>query len=128
MSRLHRTEIQVRFADTDMLGHLNNAAYAAYAEHSRLAFFRDLDAGVGGLILAHLALDFRRQVRFGETVLVTTEVIRIGNSSVRLRQLVYADGEVACDIESVVVLFDYRTQRSRNIPEEMRARLEPFSA
>ena len=32
MPSSHRTDIQVRFADTDAQGHLNNGSYAIYAE------------------------------------------------------------------------------------------------
>lgn len=31
----HPTDIQVRFSDTDAQGHLNNTAYAVYAELAR---------------------------------------------------------------------------------------------
>ncbi len=42
----YRTDIQVRFADTDALGHVNNSAFAHYAEHARIEFFQHL-AGRG---------------------------------------------------------------------------------
>jgi acyl-CoA thioester hydrolase len=120
---LHRTDIQVRFADTDAQGHLNNGSYAIYAETARLAFFRDLGNGVGSLILAHLAIDFRQQVRFGSAVAVETWVERIGTTSVTLRHAIRADDEVAADVRSVVVRFDYETQRPTAWSETMRAAL-----
>ena len=123
----YRTDIQVRFADTDALGHLNNTAYSFYAEHARLEFFSDLGAEVAGLILARIALDFRRQVRFRENVYVLTRVERVGNSSITLAQEVYAEGELAADVSSVVVLFDYEAGRSKRIPEALRGRLEAHS-
>ena len=119
----HRTDIQVRFADTDAQGHLNNGSYAIYAETARLAFFRDLGSGVGSLILAHLAIDFRQQVRFGSAVAVETWVERIGTTSVTLRHAIRADDEVAADVRSVVVRFDYETQRPTAWSETMRAAL-----
>ncbi len=124
MQTPYRTDIQVRFADTDALGHLNNTAYSFYAEHARLEFFSDLGAEVAGLILARIALDFRRQVRFREAVYVLTKVERVGNSSVTLAQEVYAEGKLAADVSSVVVLFDYEAGRSKRIPGELRGRLE----
>ena len=124
MQTPYRTDVQVRFADTDALGHLNNTAYSFYAEHARLEFFSDLGAEVAGLILARIALDFRRQVRFREAVYVLTRVERVGNSSVTLAQEVYAEGKLAADVSSVVVLFDYEAGRSKRIPEELRGRLE----
>ena len=104
----YRTDIQVRFADTDALGHVNNSAFAHYAEHARIEFFQHLGGRVGGLILARLAIDFRRQVHFGTTVMVETGVERVGTSSIALRQGIYAVGdtaEVAAEVESVVVHF-----------------------
>ena len=125
MSTPYRTNVQVRFADTDALGHLNNTAFSFYAEGARLEFFSDLGAEVQGLILARIALDFRRQVRFREDVYVLTKVERVGNSSVTLAQEVYAEGELAAEISSVVVLFDYEAGRPKRIPEGLRGRLEP---
>jgi acyl-CoA thioester hydrolase len=119
----HRTEIQVRFADTDAQGHLNNGSYAIYAETARLAFFRDLGSTVGSLILAHLAIDFRRQVRFGEAVAVDTWVERVGTTSVTLRHAIRADGVVSADVRSVVVRFDYESQRPARWTEAQRADL-----
>ena len=124
MSIPYRTDIQVRFADTDALGHLNNTAFSLYAEGARLEFFSDSGAEVQGLILARIALDFRRQVRFREEVYVLTQVERVGNSSVTLAQEVYAAEELAAEISSVVVLFDYEAGRPRRIPDDLRGRLE----
>ena len=119
----HRTPIQVRFADTDAQGHLNNGSYAIYAETARLAFFRDLGSGVGSLILVHLAIDFRRQVRFGEAVAVDTWVERVGTTSATLRHAIRADGAVAADVRSVVVRYDYAAQRPAPWTDAQRADL-----
>ena len=119
----HRSEIQVRFADTDALGHLNNASFALYAEHARLEFMRACEVDVRGLILAHLALDFRAQVRFGQAVHVTTWVEKLGTTSITLRQDVHADERVAAEVRSVVVQFDYATQRPVPISDELRLRV-----
>jgi acyl-CoA thioester hydrolase len=121
--RVHQTEIQVRLADTDALGHVNASRYAEYAEASRLGFLAELGQTVGSLILAHLSIDFRAQVRFGQPVSVETRVERLGQRSVTLRQLVIAGEQLAADVRSVVVLFDYRRQRSQEIPAGLRERL-----
>ena len=124
--RSHRLEIQVRFGDTDAMGHLNNTSFASYAESGRLAFVGTFGEEVRSLILAHLAIDFRRQVRFGETVVVETQVERIGRSSLTLHQRVLADGTLAADIRSVVVYFDYASAAAKSIPDRLRALLEPY--
>lgn len=123
----HHTDIQVRFADTDALGHINNASFALYAEYARVHFLKTLDTDVQTLILAHLSLDFRKQVRFGEEVAVKTWVERVGNSSVTLAQEILAEGELACSVGSVVVHFDYEAQKAKKIPDGVREKLLEYS-
>lgn len=122
----HRSDIQVRFADTDALGHLNNASFALYAEHARLDFLRTLGGAVEALILAHLALDFRSQVKYGERIRVMTWVEKVGTTSITLRQRVLAEERTAADVRSVVVHFDYAAQRPVPIADEVRRRLRPY--
>lgn len=120
---MHSVDIQVRFADSDALGHLNNAAFAAYAEIGRLDFLSEYPDFVKSLILAHLTIDFRRQVTLNQEVTVQTGVESVGTSSVHLRQWIQADGEVAAEIGSVVVFFNYVTQRPEALPADIRASL-----
>ena len=124
--RVHRLEIQVRFGDTDAMGHLNNTSFAFYAESGRLAFVGTMGEEVRALILAHLAIDFRRQVRFGESVVVETQVERLGTSSITLQQRILADGTLAADVRSVVVYFDYADAKARPIPDRLRALLARY--
>lgn len=128
---LHVTPVEVRFGDTDMFGHVNNAAFATYVESARLAFFRDRLGGTlqrpggeaGGIILARLAIDFRKQLLFGSTAEVTTEVQRIGRTSVTLKQEVLSDGEAVAEAETVIVAFDYEQQRPIEITATVRRKL-----
>ena len=126
-----RTDIQVRFNDTDMLGHLNNTSYALYAEQGRVAFmdeFRAAGALPEGVfvILARLELDFLRQVRYGDHVHVLTRVARVGRTSVTLAQEIYGEDQLAARAVSVVVVFDYSVQKPVPIPERARELLEPY--
>lgn len=124
--RAHRVAIQLRFADTDALGHVNNGSFTVYAETGRLEFLRALGTDVRALILAHLAVDFRRQVRFGAAVAVETWVERVGTTSVTLCQAVRADGLVAAEVRSVVVCFDYAAQRPTPWPDDARRALAAY--
>ena len=125
---IHRIDIQVRFADTDAMGHLNNASYALYAETARLEFMRSAGAPVTDLILARLAIDFRRQATYGSPTHVESWIDRIGRSSIGIAHKVVSDGQVAAEISSVIVHFDYATARAIDIPDDLRTRLEPYLA
>ena len=122
----HRTDVQMRFGDTDALGHVNNASFAAYAELGRLDLVRQLGAAATSLILASLTINFRRPVVFGEAVSVESWVERIGRSSFTLGQLIYANRELAADSQSVVVYYDYANGRSLELTPEMRDQLASF--
>jgi acyl-CoA thioester hydrolase len=142
MPRAHRLPIQIRFADTDAAGHINNAVYATYGEVSRLAFFESLSpaaaamvrriadrsaaAGGLGIILAHLSIDFRRQVTYGQTAHVDTCVAAVGRKSITLRQTLDVAGHIAAEMRAVVVVFDYGAQETRDVPPDLRAELAPF--
>jgi len=114
-------DLQVRFGDTDALGHVNNAVYASYAELGRIDYIARVGLPATGFILARLAMDFRRQVKLGEACRITTEIVRVGTTSMTMRQVMYAAEEVACEYEAVVVWFDYRTNKPVPIPAEQRA-------
>jgi acyl-CoA thioester hydrolase len=120
----HRIDIQVRFADTDAVGHINNAAYASWSELARLRFLQESGNALVDFILAHLSIDYRRQVDYTDTVHVESRVIAIGTASFTLAQVVYANGAVAAEVKSVIVSFDYQAQRSVPMPPPFRAWLE----
>ncbi|MEZ4608401.1 MAG: thioesterase family protein [Deinococcales bacterium] len=122
----HHTDIQVRFCDTDAVGHLNNLSYGAYAETARLNFFKDLGTEVKNLILARLAINFRVQTNFEQKVWVKTWVTKLGGSSIGVHHDIFADGVVVADVESVVVHFDYVANRSSPMPQSLRGALEPY--
>ncbi len=125
--RVHQTPIQLRFADVDALGHVNNVAYASYVETARVEFLQALGEQVQSIILAHLALDYRRPVHLGRAIRVDTWVERVGRTSVTLRQSVWADDDRAADVRSVIVCYDYADGAPRDLPPALREALAPYT-
>lgn len=124
--RIHRTPVQMRFADTDALGHVNNGSFILYAETARLEFLQALGSPVRSLILAHLSVDFRRQVMFGEPIVVDSWIARIGTTSVTMRHDVRAGDVVAAELTGVVVHFDYEAQQAQPWSDAVRAALADY--
>ena len=91
--RVHLLPVQLRFGDTDRFGHVNNANFATYVESARIAFLTSLGHPLGSMILARLAIDFRRQLQMSDPLLVLSRVERLGNSSIGLRQLLVRPAE-----------------------------------
>jgi acyl-CoA thioester hydrolase len=116
----------MRFADTDAYGHVNNAAFAVYAEVARLDFLRFLGKSIRSLILANLTIDFRRQISYGEAIQVDTWVDRFGRTSITIGQSIQGDGKLAADVRSVLVHFEYTTGQPIELTSEIRDALMPF--
>ncbi len=117
------TPIQVRFSDTDMMGHISSMSYAAYAEVGRARFFEQLEAErseIPWFVLVRVALDFRRETVFGQEVVLETRAARIGTKSLTLHQEVHRDGELACSLEVVMSAFDPKTRGSIEVPKTWR--------
>lgn len=123
---IHRTDLQMRFSDTDALGHVNNVAFTAYAETGRVDFLMRLGKSVTSLILASVTIDYRRQVSFGESLRIDTWVEALGTSSITLGQTIWANEERAADVRSVAVHFNYKTGKSMRLTDEIRKELEPI--
>jgi YbgC/YbaW family acyl-CoA thioester hydrolase len=123
---VHRTELQMRFSDTDAMGHVNNISFASYAETGRIDFLKRLGKAVTSIILANVTIDYRRQVSYGESLCVDTWVESLGKSSIIIGQTIWANDERAADVRSVAVHFDYQTGKAVEITEAIRKELEPM--
>ena len=123
-------EMPVRFRDIDGMGHVNNAVYFTYMEQARSEWYRKL-MGIQSVaefdfILAHASCDFKEAIGFGETVVVTVTLTKIGTSSFRFAYELRskATNTLFATGESVQVCYDYRQKRPVPIPREFRAKLE----
>jgi acyl-CoA thioester hydrolase len=107
---------------------VNNVTHFRWFETSRVAYLERLGMEYmtspegKGLILAAINCNYRRQIKYPDSVLVGCRVTRIGNASLTLANAVYSrQGEtIAAEGESVIVMFDYAKQKSRRVPEELR--------
>ena len=120
---MHTTKLGVRFGETDMAGHVNNAVYLVYLEDARLNFLSEvLHLSEFPLILASAKLDFLRQVRFPNTIPIETGISRPGRSSFDMVHRLYceAEQELALTSHVTLVVFDYDTQKPTPIPENWR--------
>ena len=114
----HEKRIEIRWRDLDALRHVNNAVYATYLEEARDEWMIRALVGAGDLwdyVLVRVAIDFRRELtQEDDAVIVRTRLVRIGTSSLTLREeIVTLAGAVSVEAESVVVARDPDTGRSR---------------
>ena len=124
---MHEKRIEVRWRDVDNYGHVNNAVYLTYLEEVRdewLARTLQDDESVWDYVVAHVSIDFRREVtQADDEVIATCRLERIGTSSVRTREEVRiaSTGIVAAEASAVLVARDRSAGTSRPITPAERA-------
>ncbi len=120
----HRTE--TRFADMDVLGHINNVSMAGLFEHGRGMFNHAIEvqrraAGQRWLI-ASVSLDYIAEAHFPEHVDVASGILRIGNSSWDIASAAFQGGECKATCITTIVLTDANGPTAIN--EDLRAEFE----
>jgi acyl-CoA thioester hydrolase len=121
-------QVNVRWRDTDALGHVNNAVYLTYLEEARDAFYlRALGDPI--YVVVRLEIDFRAEVRHADrSVRVEIAVERIGSTSLTTREtLRTADGEVAAEATVTTVRWDQDLRAAVPFTDEERSRLAEFA-
>ena len=124
-------EDNIRFADLDSYGHLNNVAFATFAETGRVEFFDKLRKfcvrGEGeSWVIAKLEINYLAAAYFPSTVDIGHVVTRIGNSSVELHQGLFVNEKCISTMESVLVWADPKAESSRPLPDDLKNELRKY--
>lgn len=118
----------IRFADTDKLGHVNNAAFSTFLETGRTHFLLDPARPMRHpgttFVIAKLVLDFKAEMHWPGEAHIGTRCKSIGRSSFVLEQVIMQDNTVAALAETVMVMMDETTRKSTPLPEIAIARLK----
>lgn len=124
--------IEVRFADCDPMGHVNNAVYLTYLETARFAYWRYVvgvpDPKGPGFILARIECDFRVPAQPGEILEVRVRVEKLGRTSFTLVSEIVRpqEGTLILESRAVLVVYDYAAGRPVEIPAHWRTAVEAF--
>ena len=124
-----RIEQPVQWGEQDGFGHINNMHFIRWFESSRIAYLLACDVDMTGEgvspILAAVSCNFRKQIKYPDTVIVGARVASIGRSSMKIEHILQSktSGEISADGDSTVVMFDYQSQKSSPITDALRARI-----
>jgi acyl-CoA thioester hydrolase len=118
-------EEKIRFSDTDMIGHVNNVAFAALLESGRTAYahahlFPHMPDG-SVVVMARVEIDYRRELHWPAAVDIGSRVVSIGRSSYVIGQGIFR-GEICITTgRTTLVLIDRLTRRAAPLPDAYRA-------
>tara|TARA_R110000787_G_scaffold57455_6_gene131239 strand:- start:3170 stop:3607 length:438 start_codon:yes stop_codon:yes gene_type:complete len=125
-------DITTRWGDVDRIGHVNNAKYFTYDEQARCLYMdqriaaAELDLNKTQFILAHIGCDFLVQLNHPSEIDYGIRAVRLGRSSIGLEGAAFVGDCCHCVTNSVLVWFDYHTQKAGPVPEPVRASILAF--
>lgn len=129
----HHIDLQTRFTDIDLLGHVNNNVYLSFMDLAKIDYFATL---LGHpitpqdlcMVVAHIESDFFEPAYFDNHLQVWTTIARCGERSLTLEQrIIDADtGRTKCIGNTVMVGFDPATSKSAVISPDLVARASAY--
>ena len=118
-----KSDIQIRFSDLDMQGHVSNSVYMQYFDIGRMDFFYELgkSSEVTNNVVASVHIDMLREVRLKDKLVLETWCSKKGNKSITLEQHLFVDEHCVTKCTIVLVGFDRETRQSIALPEDWEA-------
>ncbi len=116
-----------RFYETDALGHINNAAIAAWFEVVRIGWLESLTGSAVGIdknwVLASLKLDFVAETFYGSDVTASVTDASVGNSSLTVHCEMSQNQRITVRGTAVLVHLNLQTKETLRIADSLRKQL-----
>lgn len=127
----HALDLQIRFNDVDVLGHLNNTVYFSFYDTGKALFFESvLDEPMEWkrveCVIANIDCAYISPIYFGEQIQVLTRCKYIGEKSFTLEQVIIEKStlEIKSCADTVMVSINPTTKQSKEIPPAYRRAME----
>ena len=133
--------IEVRFGDTDALGHVNNAVYLSYFEMARAGYYEAMtgvpfgtgeDARHRTFLIAEATVRYRMPAFFGEPLVADCRIGWATGSSFALEYRIRAEASslgaarLVAEGETIQVMYDLVASRVSRLPPRLVAQFEAF--
>lgn len=133
MGKYIDSDIQIRFADADSLGHINNVNLQHYFDIGKMQFYakvlgKTIDCDSESLILVSTHANYRRQTRLYADLFVRTWIEKIGTTSITIYQELHdrTDGQINADCRTVAVAYDFDTEQTFPLKPEWREKMSQY--
>ena len=130
----HLLTLETRWMDNDVYGHVNNVVYYSFFDTAVNRYLIEegvLDIRDGATIgfVVETSCTYEKPIAFPDRVTAGIRVARIGSSSVRYEIGIFKNDDAHSSAHGhfVHVYVDRATERSRPIPEAMRAALDKIA-
>ena len=123
---VYETSVEIRFADIDAMGHVNNAVYFSYFEQARMAYFKERVARIwnwneNGVIVARNEIDYVYPVFLNDRMIIRLWVEHVGSKSFTVCYRVMVGERLCATGKSVLVCFNHKNKATQVLPEAWRS-------
>lgn len=128
MAYLSSYQVEVRSYELDVYDHVNNAVYINWLEHGRSRLLQDKGfnytqiAEVWGVrfMTVRTEIDYRQALKLGQLAEITTQVEKVGNTSVTIAHQIHRlpEKSVAAQAKVVIVFTDAAGGKPVPVPPE----------
>ena len=127
---LHKTPIQIRFNDIDIMAHVNNSVYQNYFDMARLRYFekvfdQKMNWEERALVLAKITIEYLNPIFLEEEIVVLSKVYKLGNKSLQMKQEIVnvTTSEVKANNDAVLVAFGSKKNGAIPLPDDWRSKI-----
>ena len=126
MAAVYERSVDVRWRDTDALGHVNHVVFLTYLEEGRDAFYSQIIGDDPIYVVVRLEIDLRAEVRHQDRqVLVRIEAERVGTTSLVTHETILsASNEVIAEARVVTLRWDASKRKPMPFSADERTRLQ----
>ncbi len=129
----NRTEIRVRYGETDQMGIVNNAVYPRYFEVGRTMMFRELGFSYKKMEqadilipLSDIYIKYLSPAYYDDVLTLTTELRKMPAARIRFDYTIHSPkGKLITSGYSIQAFINAQTRRPMRIPEVVKEMLEP---
>ncbi|MGO7048439.1 MULTISPECIES: acyl-CoA thioesterase [Rhizobium] len=125
-----KTQHDLRFGDMDANGHVNNGAFNALVESSRSLLLESDEVKQWGpyrFVLARFEIDYLGELTWPHPVRAGLAIVRIGKSSIAMRQSLFSEAGCAAIALSTIVATDPTTGKPSGLVAGLRDVLGKWS-
>ncbi|KIU52791.1 MULTISPECIES: thioesterase family protein [Pseudomonas] len=127
------TVIEIKYRDTDSMGHVSSPIYYDYMQHAYLCYMHHLLQLPKSEKLPHIMVrsecDYLKQAMYGETLVVSSAVVKFGTKSFEIEHTMRRQDdthEVVARAKSYHVMFDYDKQATVPVPQAFKDQVLAF--
>jgi acyl-CoA thioester hydrolase len=124
------TRIPVRITDLNYGNHVGNDVFLSLLHEARVQFlaslgFTELDFGGLGLIMADVAMEYKNEIKYGDTIAASVGVGAIGRNGFDLLYVLTIERDhqtlLAARAKTGMLYFDYDRRKTVTLPPEIAA-------